>query len=108
LARAKANTQLQYTLWHSSITRAVHEVEDNASSLLANQKNYQFRVQQRDIATANLTNVKRARGAGLVNGTAEVIAQLAQVQAQQEYNAAYRDQLLAAVNLIAALGGKEQ
>ncbi|MDC8758062.1 efflux transporter outer membrane subunit [Janthinobacterium fluminis] len=105
LARAKSAAAEQYAQWHGSIARAVHEVEDSSAAVLHSQVNYAARQRQHAIAEAQLDSVRRARRAGMVHGSAEWSAHLAQLQAEQDSVAARHEQLLAAVNLIAALGG---
>lgn len=105
LARAKAGAAEQYAQWHGNIARAVHEVEDSSAAVLHSQNVYDARQRQRAITQTQLETVQRARRAGKVNGNTEWRAQLAHLQAEQDSLEARRDQLQAAVNLIAALGG---
>lgn len=105
LARANAAAAEQYAQWHGSIARAVHEVEDSSAAVLHSQVTYDARQRLRIISETQLESVRRARRAGVVNGHAEWRAQLVHLQAEQDSLAARREQLQAAVNLIAALGG---
>ena len=103
--KSQAAAAQQYSQWHAAITRAVHEVENGSAAMLQSTVNYQSLQAQRAIQLQQLNNARAARHAGLAQGQAEWRSQLAVLQIEQDCLAAKREQLLASVNLLAALGG---
>ncbi|MFC4490351.1 efflux transporter outer membrane subunit [Chromobacterium aquaticum] len=103
--RARSAAAEQYAAWHGAISRAVYEVEDAAAASHFAKAEQDARQRQYLDASLRLRAERDARGVGLSDGQAEWRARLGQVQAEQGVLAARRQQLLAAVNLIAALGG---
>ncbi|MGR2662267.1 efflux transporter outer membrane subunit [Chromobacterium haemolyticum] len=95
----------QYAAWRGAVTRAVYEVEDAAAAAHFAGTDQEAKQRQYVDASRRLRAERDARGVGLSDGQAEWRAQLAQLQAEQGVQGARRQQLLAAANLIAALGG---